>query len=298
MSGKLRNIFLIVFCILVVACAAYLAFDDINRYRARAELSSLAGIVAQAQAQSEAEAETETEAAADSPSPVPEPAKPAIADEPVAATGPIEAVRPPILPKYRTLYSQNRDLVGWLKIEGTVIDYPVMQTPQEEDYYLHKGWNGEYSVYGLLYIDEKCDVDESDNVIIYGHNMRDGSMFGDLLDFESRSYWEKHPTFTFDTIYEEREYEIVAVFRSRVLYKNEEGFRYYSFIDALNKKEFDSYIASIKELSVFDTGITPEYGDRFVTLSTCAYHTENGRFVVVARQINHRNGPTAGGSLE
>ncbi len=190
---------------------------------------------------------------------------------------------PSVLEKYRVLYQENGDLVGWLSIEGTDIDYPAMQR-EDDEYYLHHDFYGEESRYGCLYVRGQADVDTpGTNFIIYGHNMKDGSMFGDLDLYRKESFWQEHPRISFDTLYEERTYEIIAVFRSRVYQPEEDVFKYYQFYQADNQEEFSWFYENIKGLSLYDTGVTAAFGDTFLTLSTCAYHVEDGRFVVVAK---------------
>ncbi len=199
--------------------------------------------------------------------------------------GELSNAPPPVLEKYRALYQENGDLVGWLSIEGTDIDYSVMQR-EDDEYYLHHDFYGEESRYGCLYVKGQADVDTpGTNFIIYGHNMKDGSMFGDLDLYRKESFWREHPRISFDTLYEERTYEIIAVFRSRVYQPEEDVFKYYQFYQADNQEEFSWFYENIKELSLYDTGVTAAFGDTFLTLSTCAYHVEDGRFVVVAKAI-------------
>lgn len=208
------------------------------------------------------------------------------AGEPSAET---EKPRPPLLEKYAALYEENHDLAGWLSIEGTVIDYPVMQC-EDDEYYLHHDFYGNDSKYGCLYVRGVADVDTpGTNFIIYGHNMKDGSMFGDLDLYRRESFYREHPTISFDTLYEERTYEVLAVFRSQVYRSGEDAFRYYQFYEAQTQEAFDYFYDNIKELALYDTGVTAEFGDTFLTLSTCAYHVEDGRFVVVAKAAPAEN---------
>ena len=193
---------------------------------------------------------------------------------------------PPLLEKYAALYEENHDLIGWLSIEGMVIDYPVMKC-EDDEYYLHHDFYGNDSKYGCLYVRGVADVDTpGTNFIIYGHNMKDGSMFGDLDLYRRESFYREHPTISFDTLYEERTYEIIAVFRSQVYHSGEDAFRYYQFYEAQTQEEFAYFYENIKELALYDTGVTAEFGDTFLTLSTCAYHVEDGRFVVVAKAVS------------
>lgn len=188
-----------------------------------------------------------------------------------------------VLAKYQELYLQNEDMVGWISIEGTAINYPVMQSKNNPDFYLKHSFEKEYSDLGVPYIQENCDILTSDNLIIYGHHIKGQKMFGALENYKDKDFYEEHKTLQFDTLTEQGEYEIVAVFKT-VAY-NADGYRYYDFVDAENEEEFNAYIAKCRELALYDTGVTAEYGDRLITLSTCEYSTQNGRLVVVAKKI-------------
>lgn len=182
---------------------------------------------------------------------------------------------------YEKLYNRNNHMVGWIKIEETKINYPVMQTPEEKDYYLRRNFDRQSSSHGCIYVREECDVNEpSDNVTIYGHRMKDGSMFADLEKYMKEEFWVEHPTIRFDTLTEMHTYEIFAVFRTSASLNH--GFQYHNFIDAAIEEDFDQFVASCKELALYDTGITPEYGDKIICLSTCEYSQPNGRLVVAA----------------
>lgn len=204
----------------------------------------------------------------------------------ISVDDPLEqkAEKPVMLQKYVDLYEENKDLVGWLSIEGMKIDYPVMQN-EEDRYYLHHDFYGNDSKYGCLYVREQADLACGTNFIIYGHNMKDGSMFGDLDLYGKESFYKEHPTVSFDTLYEERTYEIAAVFRSQVYNVDDEVFKYYQFYEAETQEEFEDFYDNIKALSLYDTGVEAEFGDTFLTLSTCAYHVKDGRLVVVAKRI-------------
>lgn len=201
-----------------------------------------------------------------------------------ATTIPTETQPPVILPQYAELYAQNQEMYGWIQIDGTKIDYPVMYTPGEPEKYLHTGFDGSNSYPGVPFIDANCKP-ESINLLIYGHNMPNGTMFRSLMKYQEKTFWQQHPTITFNTLYEEQEYEIIAAFNDRVYYTRETGmFKFYQFIDPETEEEFNSGIAAMKDKALYDTGVTAEYGDKLITLVTCAYHTDHGRFVVVARR--------------
>ena len=191
-----------------------------------------------------------------------------------------------ILDEYKVLYNKNKSLIGWVKIDDTIIDYPVMQTVNNE-YYLTHNLEQEYDKNGSIFMDKDCDIlKPSTNLIIYGHHMKSGKMFGSLNKYSSEAYYKKHPIIQFDTIYERGTYAIMYVFRSKVYNENEITFKYYQFIDANSAEEFDSNMEEMAGLSLYDTGVTAGYGDRLLTLSTCDSSEQDGRFVVVAKKVN------------
>lgn len=200
------------------------------------------------------------------------------ADETPTPTQPRE-----ILPQLQDLAAQNPDLAGWLTVGGTRIDYPVMYSPDEPERYLHANFEKQYSFAGLPFIDAAGQVD-SGNRVIYAHNMLDGSMFRGLFRYEQKNYWEKHPTFTFSTLYEEKEYEIMSVFYDKVYRKTDTNFKFYQFFDTSDADHFARAMEHFQEKQLYDTGVTAQPGDKLITLVTCAYQTDNGRFVVVARE--------------
>ncbi|MBR1692431.1 MAG: class B sortase [Lachnospiraceae bacterium] len=191
-----------------------------------------------------------------------------------------------LLEEYKTLYNKNKNLIGWLKIDDTNIDYPVMQTSDNE-YYLDHNINQEYDKNGTLFMDKDCDIlKPSTNFIIYGHHMKSGQMFGNLKKYKSESYYKKHRYIQFDTIYEKGSYEVMYVFNSKIYYEEEITFKYYQFIDALSEQEFNSDMQEMAKLSLYDTGVTAQYGDQLLTLSTCDYGENDARFVVVAKRVS------------
>ena len=191
-----------------------------------------------------------------------------------------------VLEKYKKLFSQNKSLIGWIKIDDTNIDYPVMQTVNNE-YYLDHNYNQQYDKNGSIFLDKDCDItDPGCNMIIYGHHMKSGRMFGNLQLYSSKDYYEKHKYIQFDTIYEEGRYQVMYVFRSRIYNEDEIVFKYYQFFEASTPEEFDSHMNEMEKLSLYDTGVRANYGDKLITLSTCDNSEQDGRFVVVAKKIN------------
>lgn len=192
---------------------------------------------------------------------------------------------PEVLEDYKSLVNKNKKLIGWVEIDDTNISYPVMQTTNNE-YYLDHNLNQEYSKNGSIFMDKDCDVlKPSTNFILYGHHMKSGQMFGKLDLYSSEEYYKKHNIIKFDTIYEKGTYEIMYVFRTKIYNEEDIVFKYYQFIDALSEQEFDSYMQEMAEMSFYDTGVTAQYGDQLLTLSTCDYNVNDGRFVVVAKKI-------------
>ena len=191
-----------------------------------------------------------------------------------------------ITTSYEWLFEANADMIGWLNIPGTQIDYPVMQTPEDEEYYLRRNFYKEKDKNGCLLMDTDSDIHMSGaNLIIHGHNMKSGDMFGTLQDYQDQEYGMEHNKLYLYTRDEKREYELIAVFFSKVYLQTDQVFKYYQYFGGEDPDAFDSFYSNIKKLSLYDTGVEAEYGDEFLTLSTCAYQTKNGRFVVVAKRI-------------
>ena len=191
-----------------------------------------------------------------------------------------------ILPEYAELTIKNPDTAGWISIPGTDINYPVVQREDDNDYYLNHSFEGEADSNGTLFVDYRCDiVNEHSNTIIYGHNMNSGLMFGNLDKYLDQDYFNTHRTVNFNTIYEHRTYEIVAVCLSRVEHQDENSYRYYNFIQAENQAEWDAFVANVNKLSIFSKDVELVETDKVLTLSTCNNYTEDGRLFIVAKRI-------------
>ena len=192
---------------------------------------------------------------------------------------------------YQNLYWENTDMVGWIQIEGTNIDYPVMQTPADPTYYLKHDFEKNYTDYGCPFMQANCDaLAPSDNLIIYGHNMKDGSMFADLAKYRSKDFWQTHKTVWFDTELGSSAYEIFAVIHTTVQADDADAFPFYWFVDAASPEEFADYVSACKAQALYDTGISAEYGDKLLTLSTCDNITDNGRLLVIAKKTKQNRG--------
>lgn len=203
----------------------------------------------------------------------------------VEQTNPKEKEQEETVINIDNLYAINSDIVGWLRINDTTINYPIMQTKNNPNYYLHRDFYKKYSSYGTPYMSEECSINTSDNLVIYGHHMNHKKVFGALEDYKSKEFYENHKVIEFTTLEEKQKYEIFAVFKTVVYSKN--TFKYYNFVNFSSEDEFNIFINKCKELSFYETNIKPKYEDKFITLSTCEYSNKNGRLVVIARKINN-----------
>ncbi|MBR5760670.1 MAG: class B sortase [Lachnospiraceae bacterium] len=193
----------------------------------------------------------------------------------------------PVENPYKDWFLKNDDMVAWIKIPDTCVDYPVMWTPEDEEYYLRKDFNKKYDKAGVPFLDTESSMyPMTTNLIIYGHNF-EGIMFYDVLKYENESYFKDHPYLYLYGKDCEHKYAVMAAFRSRVYYTTDTCFKYYKFFQAETEEEFKDFYDNVKELSYYDTGVTASFGDRFVTLSTCSDHLPGGvgRFVLVAVEI-------------
>lgn len=253
-TGRIYTIAMIFFAVLFLVSAGMLLKRYLEDRRTENEFASLAALV-------------ETQPAAEGTGAAPQPTQ---------TQDPAE--------KFAALRQRNEDFIGWISIEGTNLDFPVMYRPDSKDYYLRHGFDGEYSNYGVPYLDEDCTLtaeNRSQNLVIYGHNMKTGTIFGCLTDYKKADTYRKHPVIEFDTLYGDGSYEVFAAFAIDVV--EEPDFAYYDAID-LDESAFNSFVAEVKRRSDVDSGITPVYGEDLITLSTCEYSTANGRYVVCARR--------------
>lgn len=194
-----------------------------------------------------------------------------------------------VIGKYVNLYKANDDIIGWITVDDTRINYPVMQTKNSPEYYLDRNFNEEYAASGTPFMDADSDIFiPTSNFMIYGHHMKNGTMFHDLLKYEDKEFYEEHKTFRFDTIYKggQGTYEVIAACYSQIYPKDSKKFKYYQYAAMTSESDFNEYVKNVKALSEYDTDTTAEYGDQLVTLSTCAYHVEDGRFFVVGKRID------------
>lgn len=256
MKRWLLNILLCVFALVFLVSAVMLGKNILESRRAKQGFAQLSDLRQQVLATMPAEEQEQTQPAE------------------------TESAEPQILPELQALYAQNSDLAGWLSIPAVGVDLPVMHAPEQKDHYLYRNFQQESSSHGCLYIWEEADLQTpSDNVTVFGHHMKDGSMFGNLKKYQRKSFWEENQTFTMTSLYQRRTYRIFSVLVTTASVG--EGFGYHAFTGG-TREEFDSMVEKFKAYALFDTGITPEYGDELVCLSTCDYSIPNGRLVVVA----------------
>lgn len=202
----------------------------------------------------------------------------------VTVTNPDTGKTMEILREYAVIYQKNSDLVGWIKIDGTRVDYPVMQSPEWVNFYLTRDFYKNNSRHGAIYANESANINTpSDNVTLYGHKMADGSMFATLHSYSDIEFYKKYPYITFDTLTEHHTYQIMSVFLTTATLG--EGFTYHTFVDG-DEQSFAEYVRQCKELSFYETNVDAAYGDKLLTLSTCDHTIENGRYVVVAKRIS------------
>lgn len=187
--------------------------------------------------------------------------------------------------KVNLLNRRNSEVVGWVQIEDTMIDYPILQG-KDNDYYLDHNYKNEQSKYGSIFVKKECVMENPNtNLIVYGHNMRDGQMFQNLLKYKEEKFYQKHPKIKIATKQEENNYQIISVFQSRVFYQNEENvFRYYDYTEFENESKYNEFIQNSQKIQLYDTGVSAKFGEQIVTLITCEYSQENGRFVIVAKK--------------
>ena len=278
MKKWVTNLLLIIFCAVFLVSAYFLVDYFLDSRKQQNQFSELTQLIEQAQQTQPTVSEDPV--ILDPDAPIQEADGPVLVQIADPETGELIS----ILPEYAELYLLNNDFIGWISIEGTNLNYPVMYHPESTDYYLRKDFYEQYSSHGCVYVREACSLDpHSDNVTIYGHNMLDGTMFHALHSYKKQSFWEEHKTITLNTLDEYREYEVMAVLQVDASVTAD--FQYHLFVDAADETHFAQYVNTCKERAYYDTGVTAEYGDKLITLSTCDRSITNGRLIVVAKLI-------------
>ena len=193
--------------------------------------------------------------------------------------------KPPVmLERYQELYKQNTDLAGWISV-GENIDYPIMKCADNENFYLHNDFNKQDSKYGALYLSQESEIGQKGINVIYGHSMKDGSMFGSLKKYLDADYLEANKVIQINSLYEEMQYEVVAVFKSQIYMSDDEVFKYYTYKGEISEEQFQEYIMGVSDIADYSNLDAVEYDDSLIELVTCNYHVENGRLVVLCKKI-------------
>ena len=269
----LRRLLLIMtgLLLIVVAGAALLA-DDRERAAEANEFTEIALLAAKPNVETAAQATpvpaTLGEAITASASPEP------TTEEPEDAK---------ILARFTELYAQNGDLGGWVAIDGTDVNYPVMFTPEHPQKYIHLSFSGKESMSGVPFIGEGCTISpRSDNIVLYGHHMKSGAMFASIVKYKDKDFWREHPIIHFSTLYDEGDYEVFVALATDL--REAKALRCYTFLNAKDEADFQDFLDGIRGAALYDTGVSVSYRDDLLTLSTCAYHTNDGRFVILAKR--------------
>lgn len=283
---RIRHIqrFLTAFLILCLGYLALYQWDSYRQAKEAAKLQEIAGAFIEPSIGSVGIPAAET---ADAGSAVPdaEEKNSSVSGNEKSEGGEPASDRERALSGYENLQKINPQILGWIAIPGTQISFPLLQG-EDNDFYLHHDIYGQESRYGAIFADYKADLYGGEsNIIIYGHHMKNGCMFGGLDEYDSRSYYEEHPSFFLLLPEEEREYEIIAVLRNDIYSREKEPFQYYDYERIETKEMFDEYCQGIKSYSLYDTGLSAEYGDELVTLCTCAYRGKDQRLLVVGRRL-------------
>lgn len=196
-----------------------------------------------------------------------------------------EIIKEPIIQsKYESLYEENSDLCGWINIPDTKIDYPIMCTPNDPQYYLRRNFYKEASIRGTLFIGKETTIEDK-AIIIYGHMMKDHTMFGDLKKFLDEDFFNSHDMIHINTLYEDREFEVIGVFKSWVHEVDEPGYRFYNYYGNPTEEEFNEYKDYLKENCIYSRDLDSlSYEDSIAQLVTCSYHRDNGRLIIVVKE--------------
>lgn len=181
-----------------------------------------------------------------------------------------------------SLKKLNPDVAGWIQIPGTVIDYPVMHTPNDPNYYFNRDFYGRKSAYGMIYFDGTCAPDGgSQNLLIYGHHMRNGTMFASIEKYQSPAYRKNHPVICLTGGNGREEYEVMAAVRVAADRIDEDLMR---MLWAGNEEQFARLMEFVGDNALYDSGINARWPDRLITLTTCEYTQRDGRFFLIARK--------------
>ena len=270
--------------VLAVAFFGYFIYAEAAEIMQTRELERLARERQEAMEQTNASAETSENGGetgeVDNATEEPEESNPFVREER------IDPATLTVLPEYEDFLAQNPDLVGWLTIQGTKVDYPVVQKAEDNDYYLNHSFDGSEDSAGTIYVDYRSDiVNPTTNTMVYGHNMKNGTMFGSLKNYLQEDFFKEYRYIQFNTIYEHRLYQVVSVCLSEVAYQDDDSYRYYNFIQANNMEEWQAFVNNVDSLAIYQSDVSLSPADEILTLSTCNSYTEDGRLFIVAKRI-------------
>ncbi|MBQ3092790.1 MAG: class B sortase [Clostridia bacterium] len=194
--------------------------------------------------------------------------------------------------KFKSLQELNSDIFGWIKINNTVIDYPVVWAQDgKAEFYLNHNYKKEKSKYGSIFMDPACDPTYIHrNTILYGHHMADGQMFAELLKYSDLEFYKSHPVIKFDTILSENTWKIISVFKTNTREEHGEIFNY-TVADFDSTADFLEFVDEVKKRSLINIPVTVNEDDVLLTLSTCSYEYKDFRTVIVARKVRDQEDP-------
>lgn len=225
-----------------------------------------------------------------------------------------ETTAPPplvMLDVFNDFKEQNPDTAGWIIVPNTDVNDVVVQT-DNNDYYMDKDFNGNRNIAGQIFVDFRCvindyDFNQTDNVIVYGHNQADNSMFGSLKKYKVKSdntknfsFYQENPTFTYTSLYGEYTYKIIAMFVIEVLpEQTRDGviFDYHNYVNFGGERNFEKFKENIMARTGINTGVDFDENDKYMTLSTCSNEFDQSRFVVIGRRVRDGESPEVDTSL-
>lgn len=195
---------------------------------------------------------------------------------------------------FSALQTENEEIIGWIQIPDTIVDYPVLQSSESNpEYYLYRSYQHAYTQYGSIFLDSTFSFDDemSRNYVLYGHNMDDGRMFSEVLNYADLTYYTEHPIIHFDTPQQEGDWKIISIFKTNTLLSQGELF-YYNRTGFSSETDYLNFVYQMRIRSIIDTGVDFTAEDDILTLSTCSYEFENFRTVLVARRVREEEEQT------
>lgn len=208
-------------------------------------------------------------------------------NQPKESEEPIEKTEDPIemISGYDELLNINPDFIGWIEIEDTQVNNPIVYPSQGNNYYLKHSFYNELNSRGTIFIQENTSFDDH-ATILYGHYMKDGTMFGELKKFTDEDFFNNHQYITITNLYEEKTYEVISVFKDYVHTTDDTSFKFYKYYGNPDEEEFNRMVDFITDNSIHSRNLNElSMDDYIIQLVTCSYHTTNGRLSVVLREV-------------